>query len=146
MPTAREDPVAPTEYYALAQSPQTYKQLLMASGLDKYYQFAVCYRDEKGTPERQPEFMQVSHCYKYYLPLDMIEYNISSALEALENYLFEDEFACRVKINAISRIYRCSKNISTLSFVKWLFASASFINDQIFLKFLSFLFQVFLIY
>uniref|UniRef100_A0A6A7G2S6 Aspartate--tRNA ligase n=1 Tax=Hirondellea gigas TaxID=1518452 RepID=A0A6A7G2S6_9CRUS len=48
-----------SKYYCLAQSPQTYKQLLMMGGLDKYYQFAVCYRDEKGTPERQPEFMQV---------------------------------------------------------------------------------------
>ncbi len=97
--------VHPNSFYALPQSPQIYKQLLMMSGVNRYYQIAKCFRDEDLRADRQPEFTQIDVEMSFVTQEDVIETSegmIQAAFAAL-GIEVETPFARMTYTDAINK-------------------------------------------
>ena len=102
--------VHPGEFFALPQSPQLFKQLLMIGGLDKYYQIAKCFRDEDLRADRQPEFTQVDIEASFISTEDIINLGEDLILSLLSEFTdYQKTKVPRIPYKESMEKYGCDK-------------------------------------
>ena len=97
---------SPSNFYALPQSPQMYKQLFMMSGFPNYYQIAKCYRDEDSRKDRQPEFTQLDLEFSDATP-QLVKLNIEKIIQ----FVFSDAYDCQIDLPFDTLTYADSMNL-----------------------------------
>ena len=118
------------KFYALPQSPQQFKQLLMCGGFDKYFQIARCFRDESGRQDRQPEFTQLDLELSFTTP-DMVMKSVETMVNTMHLQAYGVPMKELKKIRFIDALNRFGSDKPDLRFSSELFDITHYFTDAV---------------